>query len=154
MLISYSLVTKIDICLKYILEKKILKRPKWAGICGVSKWKLLSAFVRRKAVRLPNHILLSFFFPVSVSTFRSHWISKSSCLFTPAKTLSISGLKSRVLKLSSMSLKMMVKSGLEFILKFTEPLQRYLLTCQANSAFMGRFFLHWVAATLKLLVEF
>ena len=38
-------------------------------------------------------------------------------------------------------LKMMVKSGLEcFILKFTEPLQRYLLTCQANSAIMGRFF--------------
>ena len=35
----------------------------------------------------------------------------------------------------------MVKSGLEFfILKFTEPLQRYLLTCQANSALLGRFF--------------
>ena len=34
---------------------------------------------------------------------------------------------------------MMVKSGLEFfILKFSKPLQRYLLTCQANSAFMGR----------------
>ena len=28
----------------------------------------------------------------------------------------------------------MVKSGLEFILKLTEPLQRYLLICQANSA--------------------
>ena len=27
-----------------------------------------------------------------------------------------------------------------FILKFTEPLQRYLLTCLANSAFLGRFF--------------
>ena len=34
----------------------------------------------------------------------------------------------------------MLKSGLKFILKFTEPLQRYLLTCQANSALMGRFF--------------
>ena len=56
---------------------------------------------------------------------------------TPARTHSISGLKSRVLKLA---LKMMVKSGLEFILKFTKPLQRYLLTCQANSALMGRFF--------------
>ena len=34
--------------------------------------------------------------------------------------------------------KMMVKSGLDiFILKFTKPLQRYLLTCQANSAFLG-----------------
>jgi hypothetical protein len=45
---------------------------------------------------------------------------------------------------------MMVKSGLEFfILKSYVPLQRYLLTCQANSAIMGRFVLHWAAATLK-----
>ena len=40
---------------------------------------------------------------------------------TPARTHSISGLKSRVLKLTFFSLKMMVKSGLEFILKLTEP---------------------------------
>ena len=34
-----------------------------------------------------------------------------------------------------------VKSGLAFfILKFYQPLQRYLLTCQANSAFLGNFF--------------
>ena len=33
--------------------------------------------------------------------------------YTPARTLSISGLKSRVLKLSFLSLKMMVKSGLD-----------------------------------------
>ena len=58
----------------------------------------------------------------------------------PARTLSISGLKPRVLKLSFLSLKMMVKSGLEFILKFTEYLQRYLLSCQANSAIQGRYF--------------
>ena len=38
-------------------------------------------------------------------------------------------------------LKMMMKSGLEkIILKFQGGLQRYLLTCQANSAFLGRFF--------------
>ena len=42
---------------------------------------------------------------------------------TPARTLFISGLKSRVMKLPFLSLKMMVKSGLEFILKLTEPLQ-------------------------------
>ena len=58
----------------------------------------------------------------------------------PVITLFISGLKSRVLKLSSLSLKMMVKSGIEFILKLTEPLQRYLLSCQANSANLGRYF--------------
>ena len=35
----------------------------------------------------------------------------------------------------------MVKSGLEnFFLKFNGGLQRYLLTCQANSAFLGRLF--------------
>ena len=44
-------------------------------------------------------------------------------LTTPARTLFISGLKSRVTKLPFLSLKMMVKSGLEFILKLTEPLQ-------------------------------
>ena len=60
--------------------------------------------------------------------------------FTPARTLSINGLKSRVLKLSFLSLQMMVESGLEFILKLTEPLQRYLLSCQANSAILGRYF--------------
>ena len=43
--------------------------------------------------------------------------------FTPARTLFISGLKSRVMKLPFLSSKMMVKSGLEFILKLTEPLQ-------------------------------
>ena len=31
----------------------------------------------------------------------------------------------------------MVKSGLEFILKLTEPLQRYLLSYQANLAILG-----------------
>ena len=59
---------------------------------------------------------------------------------TPARTLFISGLKSRVLKLPFLTLKMMGKSGLEFILKLTEPLQRYLLSCQANSAILGRYF--------------
>ena len=73
---------------------------------------------------------------------------------TPLRTPGISGLKSRVLKLTFFSLKIMVKSGLEFILKLTELLQRYLLTCQANSAQPGRFFLHWAAATLKGLGQF
>ena len=59
---------------------------------------------------------------------------------TTARTLSISGLNSS-LEITIFDLKMMVKSGLEFfILKFTEPLQRYLLTCQANSALLGRSF--------------
>ena len=59
------------------------------------------------------------------------------------------------LEITIFDLKMMVKSGLEFfILKFTKPLQRYLLICQANSVFLGRFFLHWAAATLKRLGEF
>ena len=30
----------------------------------------------------------------------------------------------------------------------------YLLTCQANSAFLGKIFLHWAAATLEGLGEF
>ena len=47
-------------------------------------------------------------------------------------------------------LKMMVKNGIEsFILKSYVPLQKYLLTCQAHSAILGRNFLHWAAATMK-----
>ena len=74
---------------------------------------------------------------------------KTTNSITPARTRSISGLKSRVLNLSFLSLKMMVKSGLEFILKFTEPLQSYLLSCQANSAILGRYFCTGRPSTLK-----
>ena len=57
----------------------------------------------------------------------------------------ISGLEPNIFEL-----KMMVTSDLDFffILKFYYPLQSYLLTCQANSAFLG----NW--ATLKGLLEF
>ena len=51
----------------------------------------------------------------------SFWIKMT--LVTPARTHSICGLKSGVLKLTFFSLEMMVKSGLEFILTLTEPLQ-------------------------------
>ena len=48
---------------------------------------------------------------------------------------------------------MMVKSGLKFILKFTEPLQipAKLLGQFGHS---GQIFLHWAAATQKGLGEF
>ena len=50
---------------------------------------------------------------------------------------------------------MMVKSGLElFILKFNEPLQRYLLTCPVQFSLTGQIFLHLAAATLKRVGEF
>ena len=67
------------------------------------------------------------------------------------------GLKFGVLKLTFLALKMIVKSGLEFILKFTEPLQRYI---QIPANLPGQFspneqiFWHWAAATLKGLVNF
>ena len=56
------------------------------------------------------------------------------------RTLSISGLKSWVLKLPFFNLKWWWKMVYLFFLESTEPLQRYLLTCLANSAFLGRFF--------------
>ena len=49
------------------------------------------------------------------------WIWKNLSDCTPARTLSISWLKSRVLKLSFFSLKMIVKSGLEFFLNSPSP---------------------------------
>ena len=67
------------------------------------------------------------------------WL-KQLHMATPARTPSMRGVKSRVLMTSLLSLKMTVKSSLKFILKFTEPLQRYLLSCQANLAILGRYF--------------
>jgi hypothetical protein len=43
---------------------------------------------------------------------------------------------------------------ISFYFEIIRALQRYLLTCQANSAFLGRFFLLWAAATLKGYVGF
>ena len=60
---------------------------------------------------------------------------------TPVRTHSISGRKSRVMKLPFFSLKMMVKSGLEFILKLTEPLQSCCCPVQKNLP--GRAELAW-----------
>ena len=65
-------------------------------------------------------------FSVAHSTMFPLGPKPTTSVFTTARTHSISGLKSRVLKVTFLALNMMVKSGLEFILKFTEPLQRYL----------------------------
>ena len=57
---------------------------------------------------------------------------------TPPRTAST---KILIFETTIFDIKITVKIGLDFfILKFTEPLQKYLLTCQANSAFLGRFF--------------
>ena len=49
----------------------------------------------------------------------------------------------------------MVKSGLRFILKFTEPLQRYVpANLLGQFSLYGKIFLHWAAATLKGSVNF
>ena len=49
-----------------------------------------------------------------------------------------------------------MKNDLEFfILKFTKPLQRYLLlNLPSQFSLSGQIFLHWAAATLKGLGEF
>jgi hypothetical protein len=86
---------------------------------------------------LLRQIVLANFIFLKVLNIKSSSIKKH---FTLARTLSISGLKSRVFKLSFLSLKITVKSGLEFILKFTQSLQRYLLSHQANLAILGRYF--------------
>ena len=57
-------------------------------------------------------------------------------------------MKSQVLELSFLSLKMIVKSGLEFILKFTEPLQVEIpASLPGQFSPTGQIFWHWAAAT-------
>ena len=60
---------------------------------------------------------------VSSLSLENIYIINCLCVYTPARTLFIRGLKSRVMKLPFSSLKMTVKIGLELILKLTEPLQ-------------------------------
>ena len=76
----------------------------------------------------------------SIDIKKLFWTSKIQKWPTPARTHSISGLKSRVLKFTFSAQNDSEKCLDFFILKFTKPLQRYLLTCQANSALLGRFF--------------
>ena len=79
--------------------------------------------------------------PLDFHTFRRLWRYIHLHIFiTPARTLSISGPKSQVLKLTFFNFKKMVKNVLDFFFKSTKPLQRYLLICLANSAFLGIFF--------------
>ena len=75
--------------------------------------------------------IVSYFFDTPLHT-AQRFQSGPIAYPTPARTHSISGLKSRVLKLTFFSLKMMVKSGLEFILKLTEPLQSCCCPVQKN----------------------
>ena len=53
---------------------------------------------------------------------------------TPARTLSISGLKSRLMKLTFSSLKMMLKSGLEFSFEIDRAPSELLLPSAKKSA--------------------
>ena len=69
----------------------------------------------------------------SVATSQCRW----SCKPTPPRTHRLSRLKSQVLKTAFLVKKW---SRSFFILKLYKPLQRYLLTCQANSAILGRLF--------------
>ena len=65
---------------------------------------------------------------------------------TPARTLFKKGLKSRVLKLSFLSLKMMVKSGVFKIHRAPSEIPAKL---SGQFGHPGQIFLHWAAATLK-----
>ena len=97
---------------------------KWSLKLSIKLSLILSRNCLWKCLQICHENQDAFLHDYKTTTLRSH--------DTPARTLSISGLKSRVLKLSFLSLK--------FILKSTEPLQRYLLSCQANSAILGSIF--------------
>ena len=72
---------------------------------------------------------------------------------TPARTLFISGLKSRVLKLSFLSLRMMVKSGLKLTyFEIHQAPSEIPTKLPGQFGHSGQIFLQWAAATLKGLV--
>ena len=79
-----------------------------------------------------------------------NWVST---LGTPARTLSISGLKSRDLKLSFLTLKMMVKSGKIYFENHRAP-KDIPAKLPGQFGYSGQIFLYWAEATLKGLGEF
>ena len=73
---------------------------------------------------------------------------------TPARTLSRSGLKSRVLKLPFFNLKLMIKNSLDFFFEIHQAPSEIAANLQGQFSPSGQIFLHWAAATLKGLGEF
>ena len=71
-----------------------------------------------------------------------------------ARTLSISGLKSRVLKLSFLILKMMVNRRSRIYFEIHRAPSEIPAKLPGQIGHSGQIFLHWVAATLKGLGEF
>ena len=63
----------------------------------------------------------------------------------------------KTLEMTLFNLKMMVKSGQDLFYLEIEQAPLEILTCylgcQANSAFLGRLFLHWAQAILKALIR-
>ena len=74
--------------------------------------------------------------------------------YTPARTLSISGLKYRVLILPFFNLKMMMKNGLDFFFEIHRAPSEIPANLPGQFSLSGQIFLHWAAVTLKGLGEF
>ena len=74
--------------------------------------------------------------------------------FTPARSHFISGLKSRVLKLTFFCLKIMIQSCLEFYFEIHRAPSEIPANLPCQFSLCGQIFLHWAAATLKGLGEF
>ena len=110
---TYQLWLLIHYLYYSCLIQKTLLFPIFSGLAGWAWKKRLLKIWIIDVIHMPNVPGYNVFIGVEIAL--TH--------YTLARTLSISGVKSRVLKLSFLSLKMMVKSGLEFILKLTEPLQ-------------------------------
>ena len=72
-------------------------------------------------------------------------------MYTPARTLSISGLKSRVLKLSFFELKNDGKKCSRIYFEIHQAPSEIPAKLPGQFDHSGQIFLHWVAATLKYL---
>ena len=82
------------------------------------------------------------------------YLLSRALVFTPARTISISELKSLVLKLTFLALKMLVKYGLGIYFEIHPAPSEIPDNLPGQFSLSGLIFLQWAAATLKGLVGF
>ena len=73
---------------------------------------------------------------------------------TPARTLSLSDLKSQVLKLPFFNFKIVMKNGLDFFIEIHQAPSEIPANLPGQFSLSWSIFLHWAAVTLKGLGQF
>ena len=140
-------MTKVEIAIAYVIDM-----TSSAEHFSSSNWDPLHMVVFWLDPVCPFWLLHQWYFLDEIVSLRLWYSIMIEC--TPARTLSISGLKSRILKLSFFNLKMMMKNYLDFFFEIHRAPLEIPANLPGQFSLSGQIFLHWAAVTLKGLGEF